>query len=189
VHTADSVRNLIFVLFLAIVANAQSDLRNSITVSAGSALNGPRQCCQFDTSVALGATYDYRVIRYLQIEAGIMTAIHPTPHLGGATFDIDPTDRFLWVPFGLQGVLPLWGGRLEASAGGGGIYEHYYSGNIPPFVGKQSDSAWRGYFKLGTAVAIDRTRHFWLGASAREISGNRTRAQWVIVTGDLSFRF
>jgi hypothetical protein len=63
--------------------------------------------------VSLGATYGYRVLRYLQIEAGVTTALQPTPELGGATFIIEPTDRFVWVPFGLRGVLPLRSGRID----------------------------------------------------------------------------
>ena len=121
-----------------------------------------------------------------------MTALHPTTELRGATFDIQPTDHFIWVPFGVQGVLPLRGDRLEVLAGAGGTFEHYSAGNIPPFIGVQSDTAWGGYFKLGAAAAITRNRRVWLGASAREFLGNLTQAshdQWIVVTGDLSFRF
>jgi len=189
---ANAVKNLTWVLLLGSFANAQATLRNTATFSVGSALNGPRQCCQYDTTVGLGVTYDYRVFRYLQVEAGIATALHPTPELRGATFDIKPSDRFLWVPFGFQGVLPLRDGRLEVLAGGGGIYENYSAGNIPPFIGARSEDAWGGYLKLGATTALGRSRHFWLGASAREFLGNRAQAnhdQWMVVTGDFSFRF
>jgi hypothetical protein len=189
---SNAVKNLIFAVLLASFANAQATLRNSVTFSVGSALSGPRQCCQYNTTLSLGATYDFRVFRYLQVEAGITTALHPTPELRGATFDIQPTDRFLWVPFGFQGALPLWAGRLEVLAGGGGIFENYSAGNIPPFIGAQSENAWGGYLKLGAATAIGRSRHFWLGASAREFLGNRAHAnhdQWMVVTVDFSFRF
>jgi hypothetical protein len=190
---ANAVKSLIFVLFLASFANAQTNLRNSVTFSVGSAFAGPRGNGQFDTTVGLGATYRYRWFHYLDIEAGITTALHPTPTLRGATFAIDPTDHFIWVPFGLRGVLPLRNGAMELSAGAGGMYENYSAGNIPPFIGKQSQDAWGGYFVAGAATAISRSRHYWLGASAREFLGNANRTSthdlWFVVTGDFSFRF
>jgi hypothetical protein len=189
----EAVKNLIFVLFLASSANAQTNLRNSVTFSVGSAFTGPRGNGQFNTTVGLGATYRYRWFHYLDIEADITTALHPTPTLRGATFTIDPTDNFIWVPFGLRGVLPLRNGAMELSAGAGGIYENYSAGNIPPFVGRQSEGAWGGYFVAGAASAISRSRHYWLGASAREFLGNANRTSahdlWFVVTGDFSFRF
>jgi hypothetical protein len=104
------------VLFLASFAKAQPNVRNSVTFSVGSAFAGPRGNGQFDTTAGLGVTYRYRWFHYLDIEAGIMTALHPTPTLRGATFTIDPTDNFIWVPFGLRGVLPLRNGAMELSA-------------------------------------------------------------------------
>jgi hypothetical protein len=187
------VKNLILVLFLVPFANGQSDLRNSVTFDAGSALTGPRGSGQFDTTVGLGATYRYRWLRYLDVEAGVMTALHPTPTLRGATFTIDPTDHFIWVPFGLRGVLPLRNGAVELSAGAGGIYENYSAGNIPSFIGPQSQSAWGGYFVAGAAAAVTRSRRFWVGASAREFLGNANRTSnhdlWFLVTGDFTVRF
>jgi hypothetical protein len=187
------MKNLIFVVVAASFVNAQPALRNSVTFSVGSALIGPRGNGQFDTTVGLGATYGYRVTRYLQIEAGITAALHPTPELRGATFTIEPTDHFIWMPFGLRGILPLRSDRMELSAAGGGIYENYSSGNIPLFIGPQSQSAWGGYFALGVAAAMERSRHVWVGASAREFLGNANRTSqhdlWFVVTGDVSFRF
>ena len=143
--------------------------------------------------MSLGATYGYRLFPHLQIEAGLTTALHPTPELRGATFDIQPTDRFVWVPFGFLGILPLRNRRIEISLGGGGTYEHYSTGNIPAFIGLQSQAAWGGYLSVGAAVALERSRHFWLGASVREFLGTATRTgdhdRWTVVTGDLSFHF
>ncbi len=73
------------------------------------------------------------------------------------------------------------------------MYENYSTGNLPPAFGARSEDAWRGYLKLGATAAIGRSRHFWLGASAREFLGDQAQGlhwdQWVIVTADVSFRF
>src|SRR5260370_32940694 len=61
----------------------------------------------------------YRLFHSLAVEAGVVTALHPTPEIGGAHYDILPQDRFIWVPFGLRGVLPLKRGRAELSAAAG----------------------------------------------------------------------
>jgi hypothetical protein len=191
-----AMKNLIFVLVLASFANAQATLRNSVTFSVGPAFNDSnRPSGRYDTTLGLGATYDYRVFRHLQIEAGITTALHPTAPFEDPIFGIQqPTDRFTWVPFGLQGVLPLRAGRLEVFAGGGGMYENYSAGNLFPLLSTvRSQDAWRGYFKFGATAAIGRSRHFWLGASAREFLGDQAQGlhwdQWVVVTADVSFRF
>jgi hypothetical protein len=82
---------------------------------------------------------------------------------------------------------------MELSAAGGGIYENYSSGNIPSFIGPQAQTAWGGYFALGAAAAIERSRRLWMGASAREFLGNANRTSqhdlWFVVTGDVSIRF
>jgi hypothetical protein len=70
------------------------------------------------------------------------------------------------VPFGLRLVAPLWRARLELSSGGG-LYDKYSvsNGNQSPFGPIRSLDGWGGYFMGGAAVALDRGRHWWLGAS------------------------
>lgn len=65
-----------------------------------------------DTAVSLGATYGYRAFHYVEIEAGVTTALNPTPELRGANYNIKPDTRFIWVPFGVRGILPLRRGRI-----------------------------------------------------------------------------
>jgi hypothetical protein len=125
------MKRLVFVLTVASFASAQPQLRHSVTFGLGSAIGNPRACCEKDTAVSLAATYGYRLFRHFQIEAGMTTALHPTPELQGANFTIQPTDRFIWVPFGLRGILPLRSGRIELSAAGGGLYENYFTGEYP----------------------------------------------------------
>jgi hypothetical protein len=61
-------------------------------------------------------------MRYLEAGAGVTVATNPAPEILGANYDIKPDDRFMWIPSGVRGVLPLRGGRVKHSAGGGFSY-------------------------------------------------------------------
>ncbi len=131
---------------------------------------------------------------YLDIEAGVTTALNPTPEIRGAHFDIKPDTRFIWVPFGVRGILPLRRGRIELSAGGGGLYEKYSVSNPNDAVGLTSRDGWGGYFAGGAAIALDRGRHLWLGASPRWFLANtgfggNAKDRWFVIGGDFGFRF
>ncbi len=141
--------------------------------------------------MSLGGTYGYRLLRYLGFEAGVLTAIHPTGIIRGANFSIDPKDDFTWVHFGPRFILPLWGGRLELSAGAGGTYERYSVGHQNTAIGLAPRSGWGGNLSVGAAMALDRGRRFWLGSTPRWmlINTNSTHDRWFVVTGDVSFRF
>jgi hypothetical protein len=184
-----------FILLIALisVANAQSQLRNSVTFSGGYGRDINSGCCLADTAVSLGASYGYRVLRNLQIEAGIMTALNPAPEIRGAHLDIKPEDRFIWAPFGLRGILPMKRDRIELSLAAGGLYEKYSVSNPNSAVGLRSRDGWGGYFAGGAALAIDRGQHFWLGVSPRLYLANAdngfTHDRWFVVSGDLGFRF
>ena len=109
---------LLLALALSAFANAQPDVRNTVTFSSGYARDIHSFCRETATAVSLGATYGYRLFRYLQLEAGVTTALYPEPEIRGAHYDFKPDDRFIWVPFGLRGILPLLRGRIELSVGG-----------------------------------------------------------------------
>lgn len=168
-------------------------MRNSLTFSGGFAHDIHARCCQADTSVSLGATYSYHLFRNLGVEAGVVSALNPTPEIRGAHYDIVPRDRFIWVPFGLRGILPLKRGRVELSAAAGGLYEKYSISNPNSAVGLVSRDGWGGYFAGGAAIAMDRGRHFWLGASPRWYLANSNDGyahdRWFVIAGDLGFRF
>lgn len=181
------------VLSFASLTNAQSDFRNSFTFSGGYARDVNASCCQTNTAVSLGASYGYRVLPNLQAEAGVATALSPTPEIRGANYDIKPDDRFIWVPFGVRGILPVKHGRVELSVGAGGLHEKYSVSNPSTNVGLVSRDGWGGYFAGGVAVALDRGRHFWLGVSPRWYLANANSGyahdRWFVVAGDLGFRF
>jgi hypothetical protein len=184
-----------FLLFFGVwtAALAQSSPRNQVTFGGGWArqLNVPSYVAE--TATALQASYGYRVIRYIQVEAGVVAALQPSPDLCSAHGCSDPDDRFIWIPFGVRFVAPLWHGRLELSAGGGGTYEKYSVSNgdrLPCCI--RSLDGWGGYFAGGGAVALDPGRHWWLGASPRWFLANPTAGQhdrWFVIPLEFSWRF
>lgn len=145
------------------------------------------------TATGLGLSYGYRIRRYIELEAGITTALDPTGDLCSHNGCVDVGDHYFWVPFGVRFVLPIHEGRVEFGAGGGGLFEKYtvasqfYGGGPTPY------SAWGGYFAGSAAVALDRSRHWWVGAAPRWYLANghnyNARDRWFQIAGEFSFRF
>ena len=183
----------ISVLFLlsAAFAAAQTGFRNSVVFTGGSARDVNAFCCETETALSLGITYGYRPVAHLQLEAGLTAALSSAPEIRGANYDIRPADRFFWVPFGARGILPVSGGRVELSLSGGGLYEKYQVSNPASVVGLVSRDGWGGYLAGGAALAIDRSRHFWLGVSPHWFMANagNARDRWLVIAGDFGFRF
>lgn len=147
------MRALFFLLGLAVSADAQSDMRNTVTFSGGFAHNVGNSCCG-DSAPSLALTYAYRLFPHVDLEAGVDTTLSLGSEAIGANYDYKADDRFLWVPFGLKGVLPLRSGRVELSVGAGGTYEKYLVGDNSGFF--VSRDGWGGYASTGVAVA-------WMG--------------------------
>ncbi len=170
---------------------AQSDLRNRLTFSGGWSreVGGYRTAKR--TGTGLGLSYGYRFHRYIEAEAGAFTALQPSPDIRGATYFWDPDDRFIWVPLGIRFIAPLDLKRLELSAGGGGLYQQYWVSNPNVGFGLESRHGWGGYLVASTALALDRSRHFWLGVTPRLFLANPaySRDRWFQWTGEFSFRF
>ena len=182
-----------FLLFAAAVcAFAQSESKNTLTFSGGLANNAGNTCCG-DTSPALGLTYSYRFLPHVALEAGVDSAIALGTEIRGANYDAHIGDRMFWVPFGVRGILPLRHNRIELFVSAGGLYEKYYAANPFDSVGVVSRDGWGGYAALGASVALDRSRHFWLGGSSHFFFGNSNNGyahdRWVTTTADFSFRF
>jgi hypothetical protein len=183
------MRLLLLTSLLGTLAYAQSDLRNSVTFGAGYGRDVNAACCQTDTAVSLDVTYGYRIWPFLQVEAGLATALNPVGGFRGANYDVQPDNRFIWVPFGVRGILPLHSDRVELSLVAGGLYEKFTIAPNPP--GVMSRGGWGESFGAGAAVALDHGRHFWLGASPRFYLANTggQNDRWFVITGDFSFRF
>jgi len=184
------MRLAIAFLVLAFAVQAQSFSKNLITFSGGWADQiGPSYGGERATSI--GLTYGYRALRHIAFEAGIQTALQPGPEVRGANYDFQPDDRYIWVPFGVRFILPLDDDRFELSAGGGGLYQRYSISNSGSGFGFNAYNAWGGYGVGAVSVALDRGRHFWLGASPRFFlaNGSYARDRWFTITGEFSFRF
>jgi len=178
-----------FLLFLATCAAAQSDMRNTVTFSGGFAHNAGNNCCG-DSAPSLAVSYAYRLFPHVDLEAGVDTTLSLGSEASGASYNFKADDRFLWVPFGLKGVLPLRNGRVELSAGAGGTYEKYLVGGSSFF---SSRDGWGGYASTGVAVALDARRHFWTGASPQLFFANTdigySHDRWFVLNVGLGFRF
>ena len=177
---------------LAMCAYAQTEMRNTVTISGGLAQNAGNSCCG-ESAPALGLTYARRLFPHLELEAGVQTALSLGSEARGAHYDFIADDRFIWVPFGLKGVLPLHHDRVEVWASGGGTYEKYRVGNPADSVGFVSRDGWGGYASAGASIALDGRRHFWLGGSPRFFFANTNQGyahdRWVILSAGLGFRW
>lgn len=186
------MRALLFLFSLIVGANAQSQMRNTITFSGGWAQNVGGNCCG-ESAPSLSLSYAYRLFPHVDVEAGIVTALSLGTEVRGANYDIRADDRFMWVPFGLRGVLPLRRHRVEVSAAAGGAYEKYSVGNPADFVGLVSRDGWGGYASVAAAVALDGRRHFWLAASPHLFFANINQGyahdRWFVLTVGIGLRF
>jgi hypothetical protein len=184
---------VIIPFLLAVCCAAAQDIpRNRLTFSGGwSREIGGYSYTDKHTGTGLGLSYGYRFLKYVEGEAGVFTALQPGSNIRGAQYFWDPNDRFIWVPFGVRFVAPLYLGRIEFSGGGGGLYEKYSVSNPNSGFGLESRDGWGGYFVASAAVALDRRKHFWLGATPRWFLANPpyARDRWFQITGELSWRF
>lgn len=185
------MRILISLFLLSRLAAAESEPRSRFTFSGGWSRQIGGYSFEKQTATSLGGSYGYRVRKHIEAEAGVFTALQPAPEIRGASYFLDPDDRFIWVPFGLRFILPMHRGRVELSAGGGGLYEKYSVSNANPGLGAAPRNGWGGYFVGGATVALDRGKHFWLGVTPRVFLANPkyARDRWFQLMGEFSFRF
>jgi hypothetical protein len=182
---------LLSLFLVAVCATGQPVPRNRLTFSGGWSRDIGGVSFRRESATGFGLSYGRRVWKYAEAEAGVFTALDPTGDLCNAHGCVDANDNFLWVPFGLRFLAPSFGGRFEVSAGGGGLCERYRTENPvsgpSPFV----RTGWGGYFVAGAAVALDRGRHFWIGAAPRWFLANPAyaRDRWFQIAGEVSVRF
>jgi hypothetical protein len=184
------MRTTVLLCLLAAVAQAQSFPRFDFSLSGGAApclgsCYGPD-----DTSPSLGATGGVRITPRIELEAGVFAAIDPIgqgcDHIGCFT----PSSNYIWVPFGMRFIRPIAHDRVEFSVGGGGLFEHFSTGEQAGSAGFDYNG-FGGYGKASLAIALDRHRHFWIGATPRVIVANsgNFRDRWFMITGDIGLRF
>jgi hypothetical protein len=177
-------------LLSAVCGYAESDPRNRLTFSGGwsrqiGGVSFPKQ-----SAIGLGGSYGYRLNKHVEAEAGLFTTLDPTGEQCSSSGCVDVGDRYYWLPFGIRFIAPLVEGRAELSAGGGGLYEKY-TANPTPWGAPEGRHGWGGYFVGSAAVALDPSRHFWLGVTPRFFLANPTyaRDRWLQLCGEFSVRF
>lgn len=186
------MRILLPALILASCAAAQTVPADRLTFSGGwTRQTGGNSFEDKLSATGLGFSYGHRIHKFIEPEVGVFTALDPTGEICNGNGCVDVNDRYFWVPFGVRFVTPLLLGRIELSAGGGGLYEKYTVGSPFPGGGPSPRNGWGGYFLGSAAVALDHGRHFWLGATPRWFLANPqyARDRWLQVSGELSVRF
>ena len=165
----------------------------------------------FDNAFGLEIGYGYRFHRYFQADVGFETVfgaagIHD--FLPTGIGDLRIRDYQFLVPLGGRAIAPLANGRLEFYGGGGGAYMRYQERLHQPSEFLRVDcpvcasrDGWGWYGTLGANIALDRGRHFRLGAGSKVYRGHtsgdplgavpalRTRDHWVNVFAELTFAF
>jgi hypothetical protein len=154
--------------------------------------------------------YGYRFQRYFQVDAGFETVfgsadVHDFLNTGIGPLRI--RDFQFFVPMGGRAILPLAGGRLLISGGGGGAYLRYSELLRQPAQDFHIDcpvcstrDGW-GYYAMAEVKAyIDRAQHFSFGVMSRIYRGHtqgdvlaavsgRTRDHWINTYGQFGFSF
>ncbi len=189
--------------FMPLIAGIAQDAvhTSTITLSAGGETPTANDFGEGSGPVFNG-NYEYRVWKHVAVEAGADTMlpaktdylfvdILPGTNLIGVTTLQTNSPYVLtergrtWVtllPFGLKGILPLAGGRLELFAGLGGAYAlHSHDSCCNAMLMRAS---------VGGRFALDKRRHYWLGTSGQFSSNvGGYRQEWLSWTADFGLRF
>ncbi len=164
---------------------------------------------QSSPQVSIG--YGYRFHKNFQADIGldiVFGAARVRDFLTTDIGDFRVKDREYFVPMGGRAILPVAGGRLLFSAGGGGIYMRYNTRVSQPSYYFRIDcpictsrSGWGYYTQVNASYFFDEGRHFRIGVTPRLIRGHtegeplgaipaiRTTDHWVDVRGELGFSF
>lgn len=201
----------LMVLAAAVPLLGQWYPKHNFTFGAGAGLPRGELTGLFNDSAGVSVSYGYRFHRYFQSDAGLDVLF------GAAGIrDFLPTqfgylrirDYQYLIPFGGRAILPLFGGRLTFSGGGGGVHMRYSERIRQPSSYYRIDcpvcnsrNGWGYYGLIGTSIALDRYQHFRVGVTSKVYRGHtegdplgdvlqlRTRDRWINVFGDFTFSF
>ncbi|HOK46674.1 MAG TPA: hypothetical protein PLA43_07140 [Bryobacteraceae bacterium] len=209
------MKPIIFSLALAAVAGvaAAQDYypRHNFTFGVGAAqpradLNG-----LFKNSPGISFSYGYRFARNFQADAGFETVFGAADVRDFLNTEFGPVlikDYQYFVPLGGRAILPLIGGRLLFSGGGGGAYMRYSERLRQPSDFFRiacpvctSRSGWGYYALVDISTFVDNSQHFRVGVVSKVYRGHtngeplaalpgvRTRDHWVNIMGQVGFSF
>lgn len=109
---------------------------------------------------------------------------------------IGPVNRakFTLPPFGAQATLRLWNGRVEFSSGFAALEAWKPDGTFEPhglsLYSSSYGDAWLAQREVSGRIALDPTRHVWVGATGRHLSnfGGGLKA-WNTFSGEATIVF
>jgi hypothetical protein len=187
--------------------------KHYVTVGTGAGLPRAELRTAFATSPGLNVGYGYRFHPWFQLDAGFETlfgAAGVRDFLPTAFGNLRIRDYQHFVPFGGRVVVPLLEERLHLFAGGGGAYMRYTERVRQPFSDSgfridcdvcSARDGWGSYGLVGANFAVDRGRHFRIGASGKVYRGHtegdplgaapprRTTDRWINVVGEFTASF
>lgn len=201
-------------LILFLVFNASTLLAQEATHTSTVILSAGGQTYSYNRfdergGPALDGHYEYRLWKYLALEAGV-DSLFPKTHTGlvlpvisngqlpgpvsvgsictaCVIAPVAERTQVTMLPFGAKGILPIAGGRAEFFVGMGGAYAWHVDYG-------QSRDALLAQASLGGRLALDRKRRYWLGTSVRGYSTGYShygynRQTWLSWTADFGVRF
>lgn len=206
------LRPLAVGILAAPFALAQPDYpRHNFTIGMGAAQPRGELRRLYTDQPALTFGYGYRFSRYLQADAGFETVFGAANIRDYLDTDFGPLrirDYQFLVPFGGRAILPLAGGRVLISGGGGAAYLRYQELLRQPSDDFHLDcpvcaarDGWAWYVLADVSVYLDRAQHFRIGAVSKVYRGHtegdalgavpsvRTRDHWVNTYGQFGFSF
>lgn len=185
--------------------------RHNFTFGAGAAEPKGDLGGFFITKPGISIGYGYRFSRYFQADLGldmVFGAAHVRDYLETSLGPLRIRDRQFFVPFGGRAILPLAGGRLLISGGGGGAYlryaellnqpGYYYKVDCPVCTTRDG---WAYYALAEVSGFLDRNQHFRVGVQAKSYRGHtegdslggipavRTKDRWQNILGLVGFSF
>ncbi len=156
---------------------------NNISVGGGAAIPVGSTSGYLNTAFAFSVSYGYRVNRFFQADAGFQMAFGAAnnQNLEQTDFgEVQGGDHEFMLPLGGRFIIPLPFRKLEASAGGGGVYLHYAetapSGGMRGIQATATrvrhEAAWGGYGLANLSYFLDRNRTFHVGTTLEFIGGS-----------------
>jgi hypothetical protein len=175
----------IFLLAIPLAVSAQSFGSSTLTVGVGGAFPASGYLTfPFHNGLSVAGEYELRLHKFVAADVGVDNFVLNADNFT-RTGSVQTLERITLLPFGLRGILPLADGRTELFLGTGGAYLWSTDYDLRSFG---EGLLWQ--LNGGARVAIDRSRHFHVGASARYYRDlGRPTQQWVSLTGDFSYRF
>jgi hypothetical protein len=185
--------------------------KHNLSLGAGATLPRGELNGFMSDSPLVAVGYGYRLHRFFQADIGLdvgFGAADVRDYLETGIGFLRIRDREYFLPMGGRAIIPLVGGRLLLSAGGGGAYMRYSEGvrQVSDYYRFDCPSCtarggW-GYYTLanvsfflnsGHNFRVGLTNKIYRGHTEGEpvgpVPGRRTKDEWLKLYGELGFSF